>query len=91
MGQLVEALAEVGSNGGPQQHGVGDASQRITDSAALNGEELLRTGFTVAQVVHGYGDVCQVVTELASETGAEIASEDFTYSIDVSMTPLREQ
>src|SRR6187549_1453460 len=45
-----------------------NANQRIGDSAALHGTDLLRHGFTVAQVVHGYGDVCQVVTELASES-----------------------
>ena len=49
----------------------------INDSAALHGQELLRNGFTVAQVVHGYGDVCQIVTELAVETNAAISADDF--------------
>ena len=53
------------------------AQQSITDSATLHGAELLRNGFTVAQVVHGYGDVCQVVTELAGELNAAISPGDF--------------
>jgi signal transduction histidine kinase len=51
--------------------------QQIVEGAALHGQDLLRSGFTVAQVVHGYGDVCQVVTELAGETNAAISPEDF--------------
>jgi hypothetical protein len=54
----------------------GDVKQ-ITDSAALNGRDLLRNGFGVAQVVLGYRDVSQVVTELASEANAAIEAEDF--------------
>jgi signal transduction histidine kinase len=46
-------------------------------SATAHGKEMLRHGFSVAQVVQGYGDVCQVVTELALETTAPIATEDF--------------
>ena len=49
----------------------------ITDSATLHGHDLLRNGFTVAQVVHGYGDVCQVVTELAGETNGAISPAEF--------------
>jgi len=51
--------------------------QRIVDSAELHGHELLKNGFTLAQVVHGYGDVCQVVTSLAGEMRAGISTEDF--------------
>ena len=36
-------------------------------SASLHGGNLLKRGFTVAQVVHAYGSVCQAVTELADE------------------------
>lgn len=49
----------------------------IGRSAALHGGELLRRGFTVAQVVHDYGDVCQAVTELAVETRVPIGTDDF--------------
>jgi signal transduction histidine kinase len=51
--------------------------KQISTSAGLHGHELLKNGFTVAQVVHGYGDVCQIVTELATEKHAAITSEDF--------------
>ena len=46
-------------------------------SATLRGGELLKQGFSIAQVVHGYGDVCQAVTELALERGLPIGTEDF--------------
>ena len=46
-------------------------------SATLHGGELLKQGFSIAQVVHGYGDVCQAVTELALERGLPIGTEDF--------------
>jgi signal transduction histidine kinase len=49
----------------------------IGASAARHGADLLRTGFTIAQVVHDYGDVCQTVTELALEKDAPISTEDF--------------
>jgi hypothetical protein len=52
----------------------GDA---ISRSARIHGRVLLRTGFTVAQLVHDYGDVCQAVTELAVEKDAPITAGEF--------------
>src|SRR3984957_19285250 len=49
----------------------------IGKSAALHGSDMLRMGFTVAQLVRGYGDVCQAVTELADETNAPITVDEF--------------
>lgn len=46
-------------------------------SATSHGKEMLRHGFTVAQVVQDYGDVCQVVTALAIELKAPITTEEF--------------
>jgi signal transduction histidine kinase len=46
-------------------------------SATQYGDEMLRQGFTVGQVVYGYGDVCQAVTELAFERNAEIPVSEF--------------
>lgn len=46
-------------------------------SATSHGKEMLRQGFTVAQVVQDYGDVCQVVTALAIELKAPITTEEF--------------
>ena len=73
LSQLTGALAPAVAAGS----GAASARKAITDSAALHGHDLLRSGFTVAQVVHGYGDVCQVVTELASELRAAIGPEEF--------------
>ena len=65
--QLVAALRSGGDRPNPA----------IADGALLHGQELLRYGFTVSQVVHDYGDVCQSITELALEVDAPIATEDF--------------
>jgi len=49
----------------------------IDDTATSHGAEMLRMGYTVAQVVQDYGDICQVITELAVETRTAITSEEF--------------
>src|ERR1041385_8099490 len=41
-------------------------------TATKHGADLLRMGFSIAQVVHDYGDACQSITELAIERGATI-------------------
>ena len=53
------------------------SSPEIGESATKHGNELLRRGFTVDQVVHDYGDVCQAVTELAGELKAPITVDEF--------------
>lgn len=45
--------------------------------AAKHGADLLRSGFSIAQVVHDYGDVCQTVTQLAVEQEAQITASEF--------------
>ena len=52
-------------------------SPEISLSAIKHGQDLLRQGFTVSQVVHDYGDVCQAITELAVELNAPISTDDF--------------
>jgi signal transduction histidine kinase len=64
--QLIEALRSPNA-----------ASHAIVDSASMHGRDLLKRGFTVAQVVYDYGDVCQAVTELAAETKASITADEF--------------
>lgn len=49
----------------------------IAASAARHGGNLLRHGFSIAQVVHDYGDVCQAVTEMAEEMQAPITIHEF--------------
>ncbi|HXN31062.1 MAG TPA: HAMP domain-containing sensor histidine kinase [Polyangiaceae bacterium] len=53
------------------------SSGAMDESATLHGRELLKMGFTVAQVVQDYGGLCQAVTELASETKATITVDEF--------------
>jgi hypothetical protein len=45
--------------------------------ATRHGGEMLRQGFTIAQVVHDYGDICQAITELAVESAVEIDAGEF--------------
>jgi signal transduction histidine kinase len=52
-------------------------SSDIGTSAAKHGNELLRQGFTVDQVVHDYGDLCQAITELALELDAPVTTDEF--------------
>jgi len=49
----------------------------IGAAAARHGGDLLRSGFTVSQVVHDYGDICQTITALAVEQGSPISVEEF--------------
>jgi signal transduction histidine kinase len=64
--QLIDMLQNAGSS---------DAA--IKQSAAEHGGDLLRVGFTVAQVVYVYGDVCQAVTAVAAEMHEPIAVDEF--------------
>jgi hypothetical protein len=49
----------------------------IAQSAAKHGDELLHSGFTIAQVVRDYGGICQAISELAVETSAPITNREF--------------
>ena len=46
-------------------------------SAKVQGNGMLRQGFSISQVVQSYGAVCQVVTEVAMERKAPISTEEF--------------
>ena len=52
-------------------------SPEIDASATLHGNDLLRRGFTIAQVVHDYGDVCQAITELAGRQQKQFSASEF--------------
>jgi signal transduction histidine kinase len=52
-------------------------SDEMDASATKHGNEMLRLGFSVGQVVHDYGNVCQAVTELAFELNAQITVDEF--------------
>jgi len=66
--QLIEAMTLSRTSSGEQ-----------AQSAAKHGSDLLRRGFTVAQVVHDYGGVCQAVTELADEMQVLITADEFRF------------
>jgi signal transduction histidine kinase len=72
--QIVEALAAAGTL---RLVEVPATPTEISATAALHGNELLRNGLTVGQVVNGYGDVCQVVTDLAGESNVAISPQEF--------------
>ena len=50
---------------------------RLASSAGRHGQDMLRMGLSVAQVVRDYGEVCQAITDLAVEQEARIPAEEF--------------
>lgn len=54
-----------------------DPKTSVEATATKHGNELMRMGFSAAQVVHDYGDACQTITEMAIERGATITTEEF--------------
>ncbi|MEO6027204.1 MAG: HAMP domain-containing sensor histidine kinase [Candidatus Binatia bacterium] len=50
---------------------------KIVEGATKHGDDLLRMGFTVGQVVQDYGGLCQAITELAVERKAAIGGGEF--------------
>jgi signal transduction histidine kinase len=72
--QLINTLhAEQGA----PRAGSSNLPAEIGTTAGKHGNELLREGFTVDQVVHDYGDLCQSVTELAAEKQAPVTVDEF--------------
>ncbi|HZS40985.1 MAG TPA: HAMP domain-containing sensor histidine kinase [Polyangia bacterium] len=78
--QLIRTLR---TNNLAERHVISGSAERgrpaseIGGTAASHGDELLKKGFTVDQVVHDYGDLCQAVTELAVEQNAPITADEF--------------
>jgi len=54
------------------------AQRKMSENAVRHGQDMLRQGFTVSQLVHNYGAVCQAITQLASKRGVEISAEDYS-------------
>ena len=52
-------------------------ASEIGEGAGRHGNELLRHGFTIEQVVHDYGDLCQAIMEVASETDTPISPDEY--------------
>lgn len=72
--QLISTLT---SELGAPRPSSSELPKEIGATAVRHGNELLRKGFTVDQVVHDYGDLCQSVTELAAEKNAPITVDEF--------------
>ena len=53
------------------------STSEIGRSATKHGEELMKRGFTVDQVIHDYGDLCQSITELAVERDQLVTVDEF--------------
>ncbi|WP_242342965.1 sensor histidine kinase [Anaeromyxobacter terrae] len=55
--------------------------ERVNEALGLNadqrGDEMLREGLTVAQVIEGYGDVCQAITEHAVHQNVNITADEY--------------
>ena len=62
---------------GPPEPAPSPVPSDIGKTAAKHGNELLRQGLTVDQVVHDYGDLCQAVTELAVEISEPVRVAEF--------------
>ena len=63
--QLIEALKDA------------TLLDEMNAAAANHGNDLLRTGLTIGQVIHDYGHLCQAVTELAFELDAKLSIDEF--------------
>ena len=75
--QLVDALRLEQASTAPAAIQKAESSSAIGRTAAQHGNELLRQGFTVSQVVHDYGDLCQAITDLAIEQNATLSAAEF--------------
>jgi signal transduction histidine kinase len=83
LGQLIDTLRTQQETGkrplaAPGDETPSDGLPAVMEFAATrHGNELLRRGFTVDQVVHDYGDLCQAITELAVEKKAPVDASEF--------------
>lgn len=79
LSQLTELLKE--ERRAPPEPAVATTTERAEETighgADQVGEEMLRAGLTIAQVVEGYGDVCQAITEHAVDEGVELSSDEY--------------
>jgi hypothetical protein len=74
--QLVNALQR-GKAAPPSAIENTSSSSAIGRMGAQHGNELLRRGFTVGEVVSDYGDLCQAITDVAIEQNATISAAEF--------------
>lgn len=75
--QLVDKLVNPDEN---QDYGPVLANaewSELRETASLHGAEMLKSRYTVKEVVQEYGDVCQAVTELAHEKDVAVSAREF--------------
>jgi signal transduction histidine kinase len=77
LAQLIDMLRTEDLSKGPKAANDSSAAQTMESGAARHGNELLREGYNVEQVVRDYGDLCQAVTELAIEKDAPVSATEF--------------
>ena len=53
------------------------ATAVLGEAADRRGDDMLRAGLSVAQVIEGYGDVCQAITDEAIEHKANITPDEY--------------
>jgi signal transduction histidine kinase len=77
--QLTDMLSErkAYAKDGADDEFISPGDTGLMSGATKHGEELLRHGFTIDQVVHDYGDLCQSITRLAAEKNAPITLHEF--------------
>lgn len=74
IGDLLREEDRAPADPAPMDEQVGDLMGQEADD---RGDEMMRAGLTIAQVVEGYGDVCQAITEHATQHGFQITSGEY--------------
>jgi len=71
-GEEAQSILISGPAGGDVTH-----LSEIGAAATAHGNQLLKLGYSVDQVVHDYGDLCQSITDLAVERDEPFAVDEF--------------
>jgi signal transduction histidine kinase len=83
LNQLIETLrieqpsAPLANCETPEQSECELPASDLGRTVAKHGQELLRFGFSIDQLVHNYGDLCQAITDLAFERGVPFEIDEF--------------
>lgn len=59
------------------KYGIPSSTESSGAMSGRRGEEMLRLGLTVSQVVQGYSAICQSITETARDRGLDISTSEF--------------
>jgi signal transduction histidine kinase len=77
--QLIETLRTepARASRGHRNAAEDEAHLQMGSGATRHGNDMLRRGYTVEQVIRDYGDLCQAVTELAIQKDAPVTPTEF--------------